>query len=480
MVCTQFPKAPTAARSSVGAIGGGFILLPVACLVTAWRACRDKPLGLGDFRTWLAAHEMVARRCRQTSQPDRATSLASYSAAELTRLTGVTVKRARASIRRLAAAGLIAWSEESIEFLEPIEPPDQPSPSPLPPSGLSDTIGGGRGSIAIPRRLLRFLANGAGLALIATALAVLLRCLSRRKAGWEGRGRFKASWVAQAFGVSERRVKAARHELIALGWIEPEPSTGQRAENRWGRAYRINLAWVAPSSIQRPSPRGPSSTPARPADRPSQGPPKSPLHPSGRPVSVTPSVNQAPLPGVEKNQEPARGPSGFSIKGSGIGDKTLPSPTLAEVRIEDLKDIGRLLDLLSQAIDRKLIGSSEADRLKFVAAAEHALAIGQGNPPGLFAYFLRGACWRYITQGDEDRANARIKAFLRAPEPFPVAKASPSRPALSEDARALGEFRRAIASAGYRGDPFPQVRRHDPSWTRERWDAALVELDVTR
>jgi hypothetical protein len=104
----------------------------------------------------------------------------------------------------------------------------------------------------------------------------------------------------------------------------------------------------------------------------------------------------------------------------------------------------------------------------------------QGNPPGLFAYLLRGACWRYITQGDEDRANARIKAFLRGPElPAAVAKAQ-TRPALSRDARMVGEFRRAIAAAEYRGDPFPPVCRHDPSWTRERWDAALVELEETR
>jgi hypothetical protein len=159
----------------------------------------------------------------------------------------------------------------------------------------------------------------------------------------------------------------------------------------------------------------------------------------------------------------------------------LPAPQLADVRIEDLKDTGRLLDLLGQAIDRKLLGTSEADRLKFVALAEHALAIGKENPPGLFAYLLRGGCWRYITQGDEDRANARIKAFLRGPELVPVARAATlSRPVLSEDARAVREYRRAFTAAKYPGDPFPQVRRHDPSWTRERWDAALAELDGTR
>jgi DNA-binding MarR family transcriptional regulator len=100
MVCTEVQSSK---------IAGGFVLVSVASLMTVWRACRSKAHGLsiGDFRSYLAAHEMVARRSRKASQPGRDTSLASYSAAELARLTGVTTKRARASIRRLATAGLI-------------------------------------------------------------------------------------------------------------------------------------------------------------------------------------------------------------------------------------------------------------------------------------------------------------------------------------------------------------------------------------
>jgi len=117
-----------------------------------------------------------------------------------------------------------------------------------------------------------------------------------------------------------------------------------------------------------------------------------------------------------------------------------------------------------------------------MAAAEHALAIGKGNPPGLFAWLICQGCWRYIWQEDEDRAQVRIKAFLRGPEPARVMSSSFRQavgPILSEDARAVREYRRALASAKYQGDPFPQVRRHDPSWTRERWDAALLELEAT-
>jgi hypothetical protein len=446
--------------ASAAPIAGGYVLASSASLMATWRACQSKPLGIGDFRAWLACREMVARRC--AVGPDRGFE---FGFDELARLLGVTRKRARASVKRLVAAGLLDWSERAIAFPEP--------PIPVDPA-LEDSIGGGRGAVAIPRRLLRFLAQGAGSALIAVALAVLFRCLSHRRGGFNGWGRVKASWVAKAFGVSLRQAKAARMQLVELGWIEPEEAD-QWALNRWGRVYRINLDWSPPrpeGSNVAGQPVEPPCPPSAPAGGSTLTPP-----PADSSPSLTPPDLQTQIPfGREKNQEPAGGPSGFSVQGSRDGDKKLPSPTFGDVRIEDLKDTGRLMDLLDQAIDRKFVGPSEADRLKFVATAEHALAIGKENPPGLFAYLVRGACWRYVTQADEDRANARIKAYLRGPELVPLTRSSAIRPSLSEDARAVREYRRAFAAARYPGDPFPQIRRHDPSWTRERWDAALREL----
>jgi hypothetical protein len=486
MVRTE-AEVPQSTRSS---IAGGFVLVPVAGLMACWRACQSAPLGIGDFRSYLAAHEMKARRCRLDDGRPGA-----YSVAELAKLLGVSERRAKASVNRLVAAGLLEWSDGAIGFPDPMQGFDGDLDDP----DLENSIGQGRGSIAIPRRMLRFLVAGARPALIATVLGLLLRCLSRRKAGFDGRGRCKASWIARVFGVDPGRVKLARAELVKLGWIEPE-SSDQWSMNRYGKAFRIDLDWDRPDCRETIPPR-----------------------PPGRRETTPPDLHQEPLQERIQNQEPCPGPSGFSIKGSGNGDKpgpkaeprpgpkaaytesvpvgikpvsahpgaqvptpTLPTPTLADVRIEDLKDTGRLLDLHRQAVDRQLIGASEADRLKFVAAAEHALAIGKGNPPGLFAWLVRGACWRYITQEDEDRANARIKAFLRGPELPKVASSPrsspfyrpipPTPPVLSEDARTVREIRRAMERAGYSGDPFPQVRRADPSWTRDRWDAALAEL----
>ena len=179
----------------------------------------DSPLGVGDFRTWLACREMLARRC--TVDDGRSPT---YGYAELARLTGVSEKRARRLRQPPRRGGLLTWSDQAIEFPEPDRPDDD---------ALADSIGGGKGSLAIPRRILRLLVGGARPALIATVLAILLRCLSRGRGGFKSRGRVKASWIARVFDVDLRRVKQARKELIDLGWIAPEP-TDQWAENSLG------------------------------------------------------------------------------------------------------------------------------------------------------------------------------------------------------------------------------------------------------
>jgi hypothetical protein len=438
--------------AEISTIAGGFLLIPVASLLHAWQSCRSRPLGIGDFRVWLAAHEMVARRCLADQDRERSPT---YTTRELARLAGITERRTRASIKRLEAAGLLDWSE--LRFPPPLENP-----------GELDAIGGGRGNLAVPRRLLRFLVSGASSAVIATALAVLLRCLSRRLSGWDGRGRFKASWVSDVFGVSIPAVKVARRQLVELGWISPEEAS-QWSMNRFGRVYLINLDWSAPlpESSARPIPPTVDSAPC-----------SIPLDPDQEPS----------LPGGLKNQEPARGSTGFSIKDSGHGEKTLPSPRLDDIRLEDLKDTARLLDLHKQAVASELVGSSEADRLKFVAAAEHALAIGKNNPPGLFAYLIRGACYRYVTGADEDAARRRLKLHDFGPPrdripsaPPALSSSSPSRtiePGPSDDARIVKAIREAAIKAGLFRDPWPAFQARYPEWTRGRWDAALVELGL--
>ena len=233
----------------------------------------------------------------------------SYSFAELARLLGVSERRARAAARRLVASGLLEWSASAITF---------PGPSGEGEPSLADSIGRGRGSLAVPRRMLRFLARGAPASLIATALGFLARCLSRRRAGWDGRGRVKSSWVADAFGVDLRSVKRARARLVALGWLAPAPSV-RRAENSWGWAFRVALAWAPPAP---PGGEGRAG-----AGRRSPPPP-----PPGVRAIATPSVDQEPLTGAGKDQEPRRpragGGWGSARGGAGDGGGP-PSPPAA-------------------------------------------------------------------------------------------------------------------------------------------------------
>ena len=79
---------------------------------------------------------------------------------------------------------------------------------------------------------------------------------------------------------------------------------------------------------------------------------------------------------------------------------------------EDLRDPARLLDLHAQAVAAGYVSSSEADRLNFFAAANHARVIGSRNPPGLFVRIVRSGLWNFLTQDDEDVARVQLRRVL--------------------------------------------------------------------
>jgi hypothetical protein len=511
---TEQSNAPT----NTPAILGGFVSIPVAQLLAVWFACQGLELGIGHFRAYLACHEMLKRR---SFAPKHV--LPSFGFPELATLLGVTIERARLLIQQLVDAGLLASTASTITF------PDQP---PIPDdlfAPFANTIGGGSGRLTVPRRLLRFLVKGATAATIAVALGALFRCASCRHGQPNSWGRFKASWIANAFRLGLRQVKHARKQLVNLGWLIVASDNRQNAMNRHGRAYRINLEWsptTAPSAPPPPAPAAPSAPPL-----PDRNPPREEFKnqnpasggPAGvqlsqgeggtgipvalnPPTATPPVIPPRPAPVVPPSPAPAPAttPTSPAAGSPGVSTPARPAATsrrspavpgpvptpggllaarLDNVLVEDLKDTGRLMDLLGQAVTRGLVSPSEADRLRFVASAEHALAIGQGNPAGLFVYLVRGKLWRYLTQDDEDGANLRIKAFLRGPERRRVAALGmprPSVPSLSADAKVVREVRAAFIRAGIYRDPFPELHRRQPEWSRERWDAAMAELEEAR
>ena len=92
-------------------------------------------------------------------------------------------------------------------------------------------------------------------------------------------------------------------------------------------------------------------------------------------------------------------------------------PDLRNVVPEDLKDTGRLLELYDQAVELGLVTASEWDRLRFVAAAEHARIIGTQNPCGLFVRLVRGGLLAFRDARRRDggeRADKAAPVRLRA------------------------------------------------------------------
>ena len=197
---------------------------------------------------------MVARRCTRRGGPGRRpTRSPSWPGSWASPRSGP-------GPRSTASSPPASWSGPTHAIAFP-EPPSRPStPGSTTPSAAA------AGSLAIPRRILRYLADGARPALIATALGVLLRCLSRRReASTAGAGSRPPGSPGPSASTSAGSRRPAASWSPSAG-SRPRP-TDQWAMNRWGRAYRIDLAWgpaVAPAGRRSPPPParpGPDSSP---------------------------------------------------------------------------------------------------------------------------------------------------------------------------------------------------------------------------
>lgn len=380
----------------------------------------------------------------------------------------------RPALKKLLAVGLLrSCSKTGIVFAESAEDLRVEDRSGL--DAMLDQLQGLRRKVPVPRRMLRRLAGGLGKARTAVVLAHLIRCLFYRKGeGINAVGCCKASWIAEVFGITERSVYDARKFLVLeLGWLIPRDCS-QRVLNRDGLWVSVNLAWgpeeqgTATDLSTLAEPDEPS-TPAEP-DEISPPPGEFAGHFSG------PSTeNKKPLTGLN-NQKPAGGgPPGFSNSKSDSNSQE-QEPRLGDIVPADLRETGRLLELHRQAIERELLTASEADRLKFLAGAAHAQAVGS-NPCRLFAWMVWKGRWEFITQADEDEAQAKLKARNRSAFEPPPDVPRPMRPTLSKDALVVQELTQVLRARGIHADPFRAVSKHLPDWTRERWDAAAAELN---
>lgn len=433
---------------------GGYRLFSVMQLTMAWFAYRTERIQFRDLRAYFALHEMEARRCEVDSE-----RLPAFGLSELRGLVGGEGgSRLKRSIDRLEASGLVSWSETKLIFAA------SPDVMAGDISGLWTMLGeikNNRRRVPVPRRTVRLIAQAGRPVVVATILAYLLRCVYMRGGGVVGEGTCKASWVADVFRVGERNVKGVKKFLASIGWLTLEKTPHWHRQRYGGRAV-VNLAWERPDSY---------------ADREHESAPRTADFP---PESAPPYVNQKPFQERNLNQKPASAadrPTGFSI---GNGEEKKP-PTLKHVVVEDLKNTGRLLALHEQAVEAKLVGSGDHERLLFVSLAEHALVKGTLNPCGLFMDNLRKKRF-YITNCDEDAAHERLKRhFFGAPRKRECEKKPKFvRVELSPDAKLAAAVQRVVNERRITGDAFTLLRRERPDWTRERWDAAVNEFETAR
>jgi hypothetical protein len=461
---------------------GGYEPVSVFQIASSWWAYREGSIRKLDLRVWWASWELEVRR-RLSGGKYRP------NLDDLGRLVGGEPGQGglTSSLGRLEEVGLLRFSKDGVRFARSegeltLRDPDgffsmlslMPSP---------------RRVVPVPRRMIRRLAGGLSRSRTAVVLAHLIRCLFyRRGEGCSSSGSAKASWIAEAFGLTERSVYDARQYLVTeLGWLIPQECS-QHTLNRDGLWVTIDLAWgperADESELQ---PKEERPRPVLPANGFSGPRADLPARFSG------PIEDKTPPPGEElKDQKPAgRGPTGFSIPdGKKTPEKTpenasSKTPTLRDITRDDLKETGRLVTLFDQAVKAGLVSASEADRLKFMSAAVHAQAVGS-EPPRLFAWLVRERRWNYITQADEDEAHSRLKRWLNPPveskasqglEALDRPMPRPPKRVLSKDALLVEHLTNELRRRGINRDAFLVVRPHLPAdWTRERWDRATLEL----
>lgn len=442
-------------------IAGSCRAISVHHLAITWWLYRHCHITARQLRVLFALHEMDARR-----RPCGEGQYRHYSLAELQKLVGggqgcsVAEKALKSDLRRLCAIGVVEFDPERITFAASIDQIRVDDVSGF--WAFFQALPNRKRPVPVPRRLLRALAGGFSRAVTATILAHLIRCLMWRKdQGYRVDGRAKASWIADVFGVSRRAVIDARHRLVELGWLVELPAQ-QWELNKWGARYTWQLDAKEETAHQS----------ARPQD-PIEGQSACPI----KPVS---SLREDLK--TSKPAKPGSKPSGVCTRQDNtVGEGGAP-PNIHRICTTDLRSTERLLLLHDQAVAEGLADPSDAGLLDFVSLAERARAHGH-DPARLFYWLISRRRTDMITQADEDAAHARLKTHRhRDDATWPVTTdptwQPPAPPALSADAKLVQAARIVTTRHRTSVGPFTVIRMQQPDWTRDRFEAAELELEM--
>jgi hypothetical protein len=219
---------------------GGYVLCAAGGLFALWWLRKLGILRGLDFRVFFALLEMQARRCELPEGRDPRHGLL-----ELSRLCGGTSEpELKRALRRLRKVGFVkgftratlvlarnaddlALDDETREFL------DEKFLLLRSPKRL----------VPLPRRMVRLLASGACMTFAAVILGTAIATLFFKRGVVTARGAYKASWLAEAFGISERTVYRHRTYLVEeLRWLRIIASP-QLRQNANGLLVEVDLDW---------------------------------------------------------------------------------------------------------------------------------------------------------------------------------------------------------------------------------------------
>jgi hypothetical protein len=362
---TSTTQQPRPDRITVSQPQGGYILLTPQSLLQLWNAYREGDIQLVDLRVALAGIGLI--HAKRVAQPTRTANVAVEEVRHIA--GGPDSRKARSSLNRLAKA---QCTSELLIARRPADPACMlPNPCRLVP---------------VPRRLIAYLSHCSRPAVVATAFALLIRGAFYSRGTCTYGGSVKAEWIADTFRLDLRTVKAARTQLIDIGFIAKVP-THQLRLNRYGQSFTINPQWTPPPSRCSP-----------------------PLTSAFARRSPPPCDNKNLSQGRMNNQNPQ--PPGVCTPGA--------KPTLRHIEQVDLQQPERTELLYQQAVAQRLLSDSAASRLTFFAAAQHARRTASRNAPGMMATIIRRGLWHHASSQDEDAARVllnppRVQVQLKRP-----------------------------------------------------------------
>lgn len=376
---------------------GGFRAVGLLQICMAWWAYRTGVLReYLDFRVYLALHEfdeqrLTARRVRAKNRLPSSPSRLSRPAlvGEVQGLVASSSERlVRASLARLEDVGFVVIGETGTIFATNLSHLRLDDKAPK-VTELQHACRGCEAStrrLPVPRLMLRHIARGASPAVAATVMGHLIRSVTWVDKEIRVSGSCTAGFISDFFGLDLRSVRRARACLREMGWLVLSLETDTNSSGG------PNLAW-SPKSRRDAGRQG-----ARVCTDLSL------LRPESRTEMSAPTYSSQLRSGSSYLQ-----PAGGGLPGICEGDWKQGSASLSHVVGDDLRDARRLLALFEQAATNGLVKRTEADRLRFFAAAERAKRLGTRNPCGFFAAIVRGGRWKVLSQRDEDLAHEVLK-----------------------------------------------------------------------